>query len=298
MKRLVVNITHKVTNRESNSFVIYLKEISQIPKLTPEEETLYTNRAANGDEEAINELVRRNLRFVISAAKQFCNSPNLLEELVNEGNIGLIKAANKFKPSIGVKFLTYAVYWIKKTICDYLEKNGNLVRLPSNKILAVKKFNDRVQQLEQKLGRPADITEVIETFIDESTSEDPEQIEEDIRQLERLYNTEFDSLDRELGSSDEGSLSFGDMIPDTSFDAPDHSVMQSGISFEISKYLKILKPKHQRVLTAYYGLDGAEPLALKEIAVELGITREMVRQIRASSLEKLRVAMKGSYSIF
>ena len=160
MKQFV--ITSKVTNRENQSFNQYLKDISEIEVFSSKEEVICAEKASRGDKKAIDELVRRNLRFVVSVAKQYATTQNPLEDLVNEGNIGLIIAAEKFKPEMGFKFISYAVWWVRKIIMEHLSKHGRLVRLPANKINSLSKLDKQINELEQKLGRNVCIQEIIE----------------------------------------------------------------------------------------------------------------------------------------
>ena len=162
MKQL--KISTKLTNRDIHSFNQYLKEISDIDVFTPEQEAICTEKACKGDQDAIDELVRRNLRFVVSVAKQYATPMNPLEDLVNEGNIGLMLAAQKFRPEMGFKFISYAVWWVRKIIMEHLTKNGRMVRLPANKVNSLSKLDKQIHLLEQKLGRNVSIIEVVEEF--------------------------------------------------------------------------------------------------------------------------------------
>ncbi len=278
MKQL--KISHKLTNRENESFKQYLKEISDIEIFeTPEEEYAVAERACLGDREAINELVQRNLRFVVSVAKQYASDDLPLEDLVNEGNIGLIMAAEKFTPTMGYKFISYAVWWVRKVILEHIAKNGKMVRIPANKINSLSKLDKKIAELEQLRGRRVDVQEVIEEFGNEIN-------DDDFIFLDVLGAYSMDSLDRQVGN-EEGSF-LGDLIADKTFKPTDHLLNGSDLISEINASLNIFKPRDKRIMEALFGLNGAAPMTLKEIGEEVGITREMARQVREKCLRKLR----------
>lgn len=275
-----IRITNRFTNKETNSFKRYLTEVADIAAFTPDEEFECSLKAAQGDKKAIDELVKRNLRFVVSVAKQY-DTPNVqLEDLVNEGNIGLMMAVSNYKPSTGFKFISYAVWWVRKLILEYLAKNSRLVRLPSNKINGLSKLNQYITKLEQKLGKTVDITEVIDEYSSEMS-------EEEILELQRLSIVAFDSLDSAI-SDNENSVTLADIISDDSIDASDYLVSSYYDTKQMNRVLNNLKPRDKQVMVDLFGLDGSSPLTLKEVGDKIGLTREMVRQIRKKSLEKLK----------
>ena len=285
MKQLV--ITTRVTNRESDSFQIYLKEIAQIPVFTPEEEAECAIKASLGDEKARTELINRNLRFVVSVAKQYATAVNPLEDLVNEGNIGLMKAADKFRPEMGFKFISYGVWWVRKIILEYLAKNGRMVRLPANKLNALSKLDKMIVELEQKLGRNVDIQEIVAEF-------DKELDGTDYAQLDVLNTYSVDSLDREI-NGDENSHTLADVLADTdTFKPTDHLLADGDVKFNIDRILKSLKPRERQVICSIYGLDGHARKTLKEIGEDLGVTREMIRQIKEKTLKQLKEKLVSS----
>lgn len=285
MKQLV--ITARVTNRESESFQLYLKEIAQIPVFTPEEENECALKASLGDEKAREELIKRNLRFVVSVAKQYATAANPLEDLVNEGNIGLMKAADKFQPERGFKFISYGVWHIRKLILEYLSKNGRMVRLPANKINALSKLDKMIVDLEQKLGRNVDIQEIVAEL-------DAELDGTDYAQLDVLSSYSIDSLDREI-DGDDSSHTLSDMLADTdTFKAPDHLLVDGDIKFNIDRILNTLKPRERQIICSIYGLDGHARKTLKEIGEDFGVTREMIRQIKEKTLETLKKKLVNS----
>jgi len=219
------------------------------------------------------------LRFVVSVAKQYETSTISLEDLVNEGNLGLIMAAQQYKVSTGFKFITYAVFWIRKMILEYLSKNGRIVRIPSNKVNGISKLNQYISKLEQKHGRTVDISEVIEEFGANFTNEE-------ITDLQTISMFNFQSLDTD--SSEDGGSNMYDVISDTSAKATDHLVTEMDLKTQISGILNSLKPRDKKIMIPLYGLDGSSPMSLKEVGEQVGLTREMVRQIKQKSLDKLR----------
>jgi RNA polymerase primary sigma factor len=278
MKSLRIN--QRFTNKESNSFKQYLNEISDIKMFTPEEELECSLRASNGDKKAIDEMIKRNLRFVVSVSKQY-ETPNVpLEDLVNEGNIGLMMAVQNYNPNTGFKFITYAVFWIRKLILEYLAKNSRLVRIPSNKVNGISKLNQYVNQLEQKLGKNVDISDLIDEYGSEISKEE-------ISELQNLSMFTFDSLDNPVGDG-ENSVTLCDIISDTNIDPSDYLVSSQYDKKVIDKLLNNLKPRDKQIMISLFGLNGSAPLTLKEVGDEVGLTREMVRQIRKKSLEKLK----------
>ena len=286
-------ISAKITNRDTHSLKEYLRCVSLIDMLTPEEEFELAIKSSKGDEVAINELVRRNLRFVISVAKHYKSASIPLLDLINEGNIGLIKAAHKFDPQNtkgkngkNMKFISYAVWWVRKTILEYLMVNGRMVRLPHNKYNDLSKLDKKVGEMEQREGRHIDIQEVIEEFGNQS---DKEKLE----LLDVLGTYSMDSLDREIGG-DEGKTTLGELMADDSLKSTDHLVNESDVKNEVHRMLNTLDNKSKRVIIALYGLDGTLPMTLSEVGLEFGVTRESIRQIKEKTLKKLKAKLGNS----
>lgn len=274
-----LRLSERFTKRESESFKRYLTEIAAIPTLTIDEEVSVSARAQAGDQNAKNLLVTKNLRFVVSIAKHYVTSYATLEDLVNEGNVGLIMAANKYNSDTGFKFISYAVYWIRKMILEYLAKNGRPVRLPANKINDLNKLNQYISTLEQKHGRTVDISEVIAEYATKLT-------DEEITELEALSKLTFESFDTPLGD-DSGATTLYEIIENENVDATDHLVTSEDLRNRIAAVLKTLKPLDRGIMIDLFGLDGGIPLTLKEVGEKVGLTRERVRQIRQRSLKKL-----------
>lgn len=296
MKQFV--ITTKVTNRESHSFNQYLKDVSNIEVFSSGEEAICAKKASLGDKQAIDELVRRNLRFVVSVAKQYATPQNPLEDLVNEGNIGLIIAAEKFKPDMGFKFISYAVWWVRKIIMEHLSKHGRLVRLPANKINSLSKLDKQINQLEQRLGRSVSINEVIEEFGDELELNDKsahKKVSAEYSLLELLNDFSVDSLDRDITGDEGNGTTLAETISDESiFKSTDNDLLTQDIKKQLSEVLDTLKPRDKHVMVTLFGLDGNIPRTLNDIGEEIGVTREMVRQIKEKSLLKLRKKLENS----
>lgn len=279
MKQL--KISQSLTNRDNESFKQYLKDIGEIDIFeTAEEEFEVAQRASNGDKQAIEEMVLRNLRFVVSVAKQYANDAIPLPDLVNEGNIGLVMAAEKFSPGTGYKFISYAVWWIRKVILEHIAKHGKMIRIPANKINNLSKLDKKVAEMEQEMGRRVDVQEVAERYKNEIN-------DDDFMFLDVLSSYNMDSLDRQIGN-EEGSF-LGDLIADNTFKPTDHLINKSNLVEELNKSLSCLKPRDKRIMEALFGLNGSEVKTLKEVGDEVGITREMVRQVREKSLRKLRL---------
>lgn len=276
MKALKIN--QRITSRENSSFVQYMKEVSEIPMLTPTQEAELAERAVNGDEAAARQLVRSNLRFVISVAKNYATDKIMLEDLVNEGNIGLIKAVEKFDPNKGYKFISFAVWWVRKIIMEYVSNYGKTVRIPANRINELSKLNKYISAVEQKNCHRVDIEEVISEFSREMSSDD-------FRLLDSLNGMSIDSLDREIHSDEGNATCVSDLMYDEDADRTDHLLGETDIKSEINIALSTLKPRNKKIMEMLFGLNGYQPMTLQEVGDEIGLTREMVRQIKEKSLK-------------
>jgi RNA polymerase primary sigma factor len=286
-------ITTKLTNRDIASFNQYLREVNDIPMLTPDEEIALTEKVCNGDKAAADELVERNLRFVISVAKKYATDKIPLGDLVNEGNIGLIIAVNKFQPTMGYKFISFAVWWIRKIILEHVSKHGKMVRLPANKINNLSKLDKLVSELEQKNNHRVDIQEVISAFGNEMTSDEFEF-------LDGLSTFSVDSLDREISNDEGNSSTLGDLISDDTDKSTDYLLNNSDVVEEINVLLETLKPRDKHIMESLFGLNGQAPKTLEEVGKDVNLTREMVRQVREKTLKKFKnsVRMQSAYENF
>jgi len=278
MKALRIN--QKITSREISSFKQYMKEVSEIPMLTPQEEADLSVKAVSGDEAAAQELVTRNLRFVISVAKQYATDKISLEDLVNEGNIGLIKAVEKYDPTKGYKFISFAVWWVRKIIMEYVSNYGKTVRIPANRINELSKLNKYVASIEQKTCHKADIQEIIAEFSKEMSADD-------LSLLDGLNNFSIDSLDREIGSDEGGGTSVSDLMFDEDENKTDYLLAETDLKTELNAALSTLKPRNKQIMEMLFGLNGYQPMTLQEVGDKIGLTREMVRQIKDKSLKAM-----------
>lgn len=278
MKALKIN--QKITSRENSSFIQYMREVSEIPMLTPDQEADLAIKAVNGDEAAAEKLVKSNLRFVISVAKQYATDKINLEDLVNEGNIGLIKAVEKFDPNKGYKFISFAVWWVRKIIMEYVSNYGKTVRIPANRINELSKLNKYIASVEQKTCHKADIQEVISEFGKELSVDD-------LSLLDGLNNFSIDSLDREIGSEEGSGTSVSDLMYDEDDNKTDYLLGETDIKSEINAALSTLKPRNKKIMEMLFGLNGYHPMTLQEVGDEVGLTREMIRQVKEKSLKAM-----------
>jgi len=276
-------ITERITKRETGAFKKYLQEVSEIPTLTPDEEYELALRAQGGDEVARNELVSRNLRFVISVAKQYANNKVGLEDLINEGNCGLIEASKRFDPTTGFKFISYGVWWIRRGIMEYLTKYSRTIRIPSNQAANIVKLTELVGELEQTLERKATKHEV-ESY---QPIVEAEFSDKDITFFMNLEVTNTASLDKPFGEEGDGALI--DTIESNIFDSADHSGNIEGDKINVDILLNLLPKDVQRhVITRFFGLDGDEAHDLRQIADRLNMSRERARQIKDNALNILK----------
>ncbi len=275
MKQIGINAS--ITSRENESFKTYLKEISKINMFTPEEERICALKASKGDLKAREELVKRNLKFVVTVAKQYVTPSTPLEDLVNEGNLGLIMAAERFNPNNNVKFISYGVWWIKKVIIEHISKYNRMVRLPSNKISLLSKLDRLISEHEQKVGYKVDIHELSDEL-------DTDEFET----LDLLTTYRMDSLDKQLGGDDGDGGTLLDLLSDDkSFKATDYLVSELDHNKTILKCLDGLREKDKNIMILLFGLDGNEPRTLQEVSDIVDMSREMVRQIKNKTLIKL-----------
>ena len=255
----------------------YFHEIESSVGLSAEDEIKVAKKIKSGSEEALSDLVKANLRFVVSVAKQYQNLGLPLSDLINEGNLGLIIAAKRFDGSKGFKFISYAVWWIRQSILQALAEQSRIVRLPLNRIGELTRVNKCLNKLEQRLGRPPDVDELAEELNTQA---------EDMELLLRLAQRPV-SLETPCDDS-EPDRCFGDLIPDESIESSDEVLSEDELKDEITRSMHALTDGEARVLKMYYGLAGHEPMTLEEIGAYVGRTRERVRQIKEKALQKLR----------
>jgi len=271
-----LKITRQVTNRELPSLDKYLQEIGRRNLISSAEEVELARRIREGDQRAMEKLILANLRFVVSVSKQYQNQGLTLPDLINEGNIGLIKAAERFDETKGFKFISYAVWWIRQSILQAIAEQSRLVRLPLNKIGLMNKLNRTISRMEQNLGRMP------------SEDEIAEEVEIDIEDIQRYLNNNgrHVSMDAPMSPGDETSLYDMVMNPDAS--SPEDQLMSDSLTMEIERALKHIGEREAEIIRLFYGLHGMTPQSLDEIGEKFNLTRERVRQIREKSIQKLK----------
>lgn len=276
-----LKITNSITSRGSQSLEDYLNDISKQPLLTAEEEVKLAQRIRNDDREALERLVCANLRFVVSVAKQYQNQGLTLPDLINEGNIGLIKAAEKFDETRGFKFISYAVWWIRQSILQALAEQSRMVRLPLNQVSAVSRINKLIMKFEQEHERKPSAYELSE-LIDET----PEKIRDSLRANGRPM-----SINAPLGEGDDSTLL--EVISDESTPQADRGMIDKSLATEIERMLDTLDEREKTIVEMCFGINNRE-MTLEEISEKFGLSRERVRQIREKALLKLRHSNKKS----
>ena len=273
---------HKITSAESESFKQYLMEISKMPLLSIEEELEYAMRAKDGDEVAFRILIESNLRFVVSVAKQSVDRFNKLEDLINEGNLGLIKAGRRYDPTRGFKFISYAVWWIRQKINEYKNENSRLIRLPGNKISQVNKLKTAMNTLEQNLDREPSTIEIAEYMeIDANI----------VNHILELQKSNVNSLDKPM---DEDGYSLLEVIPINDNSNTDNKLNTNDKNQLVKNLLGSLKPREELIIRLCYGLGEHKEMTLNDIGDMVGVSREAIRQIRDKTLKKLKVAITNS----
>lgn len=274
-----LKITNSITSRGSQSLEDYLNDISKQPLLTAEEEVKLAQRIRNDDREALERLVCANLRFVVSVAKQYQNQGLTLPDLINEGNIGLIKAAEKFDETRGFKFISYAVWWIRQSILQALAEQNRMVRLPLNQVSAVSRINKLIMKFEQEHERKPSAYELSE-LIDET----PEKIRDSLRANGRPM-----SINAPLGEGDDSTLL--EVISDENTPQADRGMIDISLATEIERMLDTLDEREKTIVEMCFGINNRE-MTLEEISEKFGLSRERVRQIREKALLKLRHSNK------
>ena len=272
-----LKITKQVTSRETISLDKYLHDISKLELLSPEEEVILAKRIKTGDRDALEKLVKANLRFVVSVSKQYQNQGLALPDLINEGNLGLIKAAERFDETRGFKFISYAVWWIRQSILQALAEQARIVRLPLNKIGSINKINKTFSQLEQKFQREPSFQEIASIL-----HITPELVENSL-----IASNQHISMDAPL-RDDENANTFYDTILKNDLPSPDFNLINNSLQKEITRILSTLTERESNVLIYYYGLNGKRQHTLEEIGEKFKLTRERVRQIKEKTLHKMQ----------
>jgi len=272
-----LKITKSITNRESQSLEKYLQEIGKVDLITPEEEVQLAIRIKQGDQEALEKLTNANLRFVVSVAKQYQNQGLSLSDLINEGNLGLIKAAQRFDETRGFKFISYAVWWIRQSILQALAEQSRIVRLPLNKVGLTNKISKAFSLLEQEFEREpsseelANLLEIALEEVETTMSVAARHISMDAPFLDGEDNTLLDVLENQNSFKTDRSIEYSDSL-----------------RLEIARSLSTLSERQRDVLVLYFGIDVEHPVSLEDIGAKFGLTRERVRQIKDKAISKLR----------
>ena len=278
-----LKITQSITNRrESHTLEKYFTEVSNVPMITPDEEVVLAKRIREGDELALEKLVKANLRFVVSVAKQYQNRSLPLNDLINEGNLGLIKAAKKFDETKGFKFISYAVWWIRQSIMQALAEQSRIVRLPMNKSGAINQIRRAYAELEQQFEREPTEEELAET-LEMKPSEVRNTLGAEVKQM---------SMDAPFGEDESGSLL--DVLENVTTGPTDGElVFNDSLKVETLRALSTLTAREREVIMMSFGIGHDNPYTLEEIGDAMGLTRERVRQIREKALQKLREPSKN-----
>ncbi|MBP3712901.1 MAG: sigma-70 family RNA polymerase sigma factor [Bacteroidaceae bacterium] len=277
-----LKITKSITSRDSASLDKYLQEIGREQLLPVEEEVELSQRIRKGDRRALDKLVRANLRFVVSVAKQYQNQGLSLPDLINEGNVGLIKAAEKFDETRGFKFISYAVWWIRQTILQALAEQSRIVRLPLNQVSAVNKITKAMTKFEQEYERKPSADELAELV-----NELPEKISDSLRASGRHV-----SVDAPFIEGEENSLL--DVMTNPDSPMADKGLVSESLSTEIDRALGVLNEREKQIIERSFGINNQPEMTLEEIGETFGLTRERVRQIREKAIRKLRAGSRNS----
>ena len=271
-----LKISKQITNRESQSLDKYLQEIGKVDLLTPEEEVELAQRIREGDQLALEKLTKANLRFVVSVAKQYQNQGLSLGDLINEGNLGLIKAAQRFDETRGFKFISYAVWWIRQSILQALAEQSRIVRLPLNRVGSLNKISKTFSELEQRFEREPSPEELADV-LDVTTNEVVDTLKISGRHV---------SMDAPFVQGEDNTLL--DVLENDAEETPDSELMNDSLRKEVQRALSTLTQREADVIALYFGLNGEHPMTLEEIGEKFDLTRERVRQIKEKAIRRLR----------
>ena len=266
------------------SLDLYLREINNTPLLKRDQERKLAERIRTGDENALHDLVKANLRFVVSIAKQYVNQGLSLADLINEGNMGLIKAAHRFDEKRGFKFISYAVWWIRQAMLQALAEQSRIVRLPLNRAGTLYRIGKVARQLDQELGRTPQVEEIADKL---------NLSKEEVRDTMQIANSHL-SLDSSFNNDQEDN-SLVDYLADDTQEPPDVMTYANALSEDMQKALATLTERERKILVLYFGLEGEEPLTLEEIVKKMHLTRERIRQIKEKAILRLRHSTRSKY---
>ena len=271
-----LKITKQVTNRETASLDKYLQEIGKVELISAEEEVELAQRIKQGDKIALEKLTKANLRFVVSVAKQYQNQGLSLPDLINEGNLGLIKAAQRFDETRGFKFISYAVWWIRQSILQALAEQSRIVRLPLNKIGSINKINKTYAKLEQEFEREPNAEEIAEVL---------EITEQEVKDSMKNAGRHI-SMDAPLVQDEDNNMY--DVLKSDEAPTPETELLYESLRKEIDRAISTLTQREQDVIRLYFGLNGSHPMTLEEIGEKFDLTRERVRQIKEKAIRRLK----------
>ncbi len=271
-----LKIIKQVTNRETPSLDKYLHEIAKVELITAEKEVELARKIRTGDDKALDLLIKANLRFVVSVSKQYQNQGLSLPDLINEGNLGLIKAAQRFDETRGFKFISYAVWWIRQSILQALAEQARIVRLPLNKIGYINKINRTFSELEQKFEREPSVLEIAQAL-----ELAPKDVKESLKTSGRHV-----SMDAPINPDEEGNMY--DILLTDNTPAPDRELLNESLRKEIERALSTLTYREANIVRLYFGLNGKHPHTLEEIGEAFNLTRERVRQIKEKAIKRLK----------
>ena len=273
-----LKITKQITNRDSKSLEKYLQEVSKQPMVTPEEEVELAKKIKEGDEDALQKLVNANLRFVISTAKQYQHQGIRLEDLIDDGNIGLIEAAKRFDETKGFKFISYAVWWIRQSILKAISEQSRMVRVPSNKLNDMRKIAHAAAEIEQQHEREATDEEIADMLDINS---------ENVAKALAFSNKHI-SMDAPIGGDEDGNSTMLNVMEDENTPDPTEKLINESLNKEIQIALENVSDRDAKIVSLYFGLNGEEPKTLDEISNQFGLSRARVRQIKEKTLHRLR----------
>ncbi|MCL4510818.1 MAG: sigma-70 family RNA polymerase sigma factor [Bacteroidetes bacterium] len=277
----MIKVGKQYPSRENQTIDKYLQEIGKVDLLTPQEEIELAIKVRENDQKSLEKLIKANLRFVVSVAKQYQNQGLSLGDLINEGNLGLIKAAKRFDPTRGFKFISYAVWWIRQSILQALAEQSRIVRLPLNRVGALNKIGKKFSELEQEFEREPSPSEIAEQ-LDMSLYEVDKTLQISGRHL---------SVDQPFVQGEDNKLL--DVMADDNQLPPDYSLMKESLRTEVERALKSLTDREAEVIRLYFGIEREHPLTLEEIGEKFNLTRERVRQIKEKAIRRLRHATRS-----
>jgi RNA polymerase primary sigma factor len=283
-----LKITKQITNRSEESISRYFQEVSKYPMVTAEEEVELTVRIREGDDVALKKLVLANLRFVISVAKQFQNKGLAFPDLINEGNFGLVKAAQRFDETRGFKFISYAVWWIRQSIMQALSEQTRIVRLPLNRLSSINKIRRATSFLEQEFERDPTESEIAD-YLDLTS--------EEVNVANKIKAKQV-SFDKPLGTDDSNDFNLYDLVQTGNIPPPDHNILNESLETNVKRALEKLNKQEATILKKSFGLSNTPVYSLNDMAVEYDLSVERVRQIKNRGLHKLKIMLKGNYTFF